>query len=173
MRLQRRTPRFDPWVGRISWRRAWQLTPVFLPGESRFSEGPGGLQSMGFKELDPTEWLSMQHTRQVSWPSSPGGANGKESTWWHKKCGLGPHLRMSFWWGRFPGVRNDNLLQYSCLENSMNRGTWWATVNGVTTSQTWWSTTRTTTKVLIHYCYLLLIFIFCISPTAQHNAGME
>jgi len=25
---------FDPWVGRIPWRRAWQPTPVFLPGES-------------------------------------------------------------------------------------------------------------------------------------------
>ena len=25
---------FDPWIGKISWRRAWQLTPVFLPGES-------------------------------------------------------------------------------------------------------------------------------------------
>jgi len=25
---------FDPWVGKILWRRAWQLTPVFLPGES-------------------------------------------------------------------------------------------------------------------------------------------
>ena len=25
---------FNPWVGKIPWRRAWQLTPVFLPGES-------------------------------------------------------------------------------------------------------------------------------------------
>ena len=25
---------FDPWVGKIPWRKAWQLTPVFLPGES-------------------------------------------------------------------------------------------------------------------------------------------
>ena len=28
--------------------------------------------------------------------------------------------------GRSPGVRNGNPIQYSCLENSMNRGTWWA-----------------------------------------------
>ena len=27
-------PGFDPWVGKIPWRRAWQPTPVFLPGES-------------------------------------------------------------------------------------------------------------------------------------------
>ena len=36
--------------------------------------------------------------------------------------------------GRTPGVGNDNLLQYSCLENSMDRGAWWATVHGVSKS---------------------------------------
>ena len=36
--------------------------------------------------------------------------------------------------GRSPGKGNDNPLQYSCLENSMDRGTWWATVHGVTES---------------------------------------
>ena len=39
-------------------------------------------------------------------------------------------------WGRFPGVGNGNPLQYSCLENSMDRGTWWATVHGVAKSWT-------------------------------------
>ena len=34
--------------------------------------------------------------------------------------------------GRSPGVRNDTLLQYGCLENSMGRGAWWATVHWVT-----------------------------------------
>ena len=33
--------------------------------------------------------------------------------------------------GTFPGVGNGNPLQYSCLENSMNRGTWLITVHGV------------------------------------------
>ena len=33
--------------------------------------------------------------------------------------------------GRHPEVGNGNLLQYSCLENSMDRGAWWATVQGV------------------------------------------
>ena len=32
--------------------------------------------------------------------------------------------------GRSPGVGNDNPLQYSCLENPMDRGAWWATVHG-------------------------------------------
>ena len=39
--------------------------------------------------------------------------------------------------GRSPGGGNDNPLQYSCLENSMDWGAWWATVHGVTKSQTW------------------------------------
>ena len=34
--------------------------------------------------------------------------------------------------GRSPGEGNGNPLQYSCLENSMDRGAWWATVHGVT-----------------------------------------
>ena len=38
--------------------------------------------------------------------------------------------------GRFPGAGNGNLLQYSCLGNSMDRGTWWATVHGVSKSRT-------------------------------------
>ena len=38
--------------------------------------------------------------------------------------------------GRAAGGGNDNTLQYSCLENSMHRGAWWATVHGVAKSQT-------------------------------------
>ena len=37
--------------------------------------------------------------------------------------------------GRCPGEGNDNLLQYSCLENPMNRGAWQATVHGVAKTQ--------------------------------------
>ena len=36
--------------------------------------------------------------------------------------------------GRSPRRGNGNLFQYSCLENSMNRGAWWATVHGVAKS---------------------------------------
>ena len=45
------------------WRRAWQPTPVFLPGGSPWTEEPGGLQSMRSKESDMTELLSTaQHS---------------------------------------------------------------------------------------------------------------
>ena len=36
--------------------------------------------------------------------------------------------------GRSPGVGNGNLLQYACLENSMDRGAWWDAVYGITES---------------------------------------
>ena len=38
--------------------------------------------------------------------------------------------------GRSPGGGHDNPFQYSCLESPMDRGAWWATVRGVTKSQT-------------------------------------
>ena len=42
---QCRRPGFDPWVGKIPWRRAWQPTPVFSPGESRGQRNPAGCGS--------------------------------------------------------------------------------------------------------------------------------
>ena len=38
--------RFNPWIEKIPWKRAWQPTPVFLPGESQWTEEPGELQSV-------------------------------------------------------------------------------------------------------------------------------
>ena len=38
-----------PQLDKIPWRRAWKPTPVFLPGESPWTEEPGGLQSMGWQ----------------------------------------------------------------------------------------------------------------------------
>ena len=51
--LQCGRPGFDPWVGKIPWRRKWQPTPVFLPGESRGRRSLVGPQ--GRKESDTTE----------------------------------------------------------------------------------------------------------------------
>ena len=50
--------------------------------------------------------------------------------------------------GSTPGEGNGNPLQYSCMKNPMDRGTWWATVHGITKSQTWltdWAHTHTHT----------------------------
>ena len=43
-----------PWVGKIPWRRAWQPTLAFLPGESPWTEEPGGLQSIGWEMTEAT-----------------------------------------------------------------------------------------------------------------------
>ena len=57
----------------------------------------------------------------------PGGSDGKESA---RNAGNGSIPRS----GRTPGEGNGKPLQYSCLENPMDRGTWWATVHGVAKS---------------------------------------
>ena len=61
---QCRRPGFTPWVGRFPWRRAWQPTPVFLPGESPWTEGPGGLQSMGSQRVTH-DWATKHYTTQA------------------------------------------------------------------------------------------------------------
>ena len=53
--LQCGRPGFDRWVGKISWRRKWQYTPVFLPGESHERRSLVGYSPRGRKELDTTE----------------------------------------------------------------------------------------------------------------------
>ena len=45
---------FSPWVGKIPWRRKWQPTPVFLPGESHGQRSLEGYSSWGHKESDTT-----------------------------------------------------------------------------------------------------------------------
>ena len=59
-----------------------------------------------------------------------GGSDGKESVCQAGDPGLIPGLVKS------PGEGNGNPLQYSCLENSMDRGAWRATFHGVTKSRT-------------------------------------
>ena len=60
----------------------------------------------------------------------PGGSEGKESACKAGDLGSIPGL------GRFPGEENGNPLQYTCLENALDRGAWQAMVHGVTKNQT-------------------------------------
>ena len=60
----------------------------------------------------------------------PRGSDDKESAHNEEALGSIPGL------GRFPREGNGYPLQYSCLENSMDRGAWWAMVYGVAKSQT-------------------------------------
>ena len=60
----------------------------------------------------------------------PGGSDSKASACDAEDPGSIPES------GRSPGEGNGNPLQYSCLENPMDEGAWWATVHGITKSQT-------------------------------------
>ena len=60
----------------------------------------------------------------------PGGSDGKESACNVRGSGSIPRS------GKSPEEGNGNPLQYSCLENPMDRGAWWATVHRVTKSGT-------------------------------------
>ena len=53
------TPRLDPWVGKICWRRKWQLTPVSLPGKSHEQKSLVCCSPWGLKESDMTEQLTL------------------------------------------------------------------------------------------------------------------
>ena len=106
--LQCRRPGFDPWVEKIPWRKEWLPTPVFWPGKFRGLYSPWGCEE---------PWL-------------PQWLSGKESTCNAGDMGSIPRSERS------PGERNGNPLQYSCLENSTNRGSWRATVHRVAKSWT-------------------------------------
>ena len=57
-------PGFDLWVGMISWRRAWQPSLAFLPGESPWTEKPGRLQSVGWEKVGHS-WAT-KHSKMVN-----------------------------------------------------------------------------------------------------------
>ena len=93
------------------------------------------------------EWLliSMTYPPKDPW-GFPGGPVGKESA-----CSAGGHLqckrcRFNPWVRRSPGEGHGNPFQYSCLENPIGRGVWWATVHGGHKSWTRLSDNYQTTK---------------------------
>ena len=92
----------------------------------------------------------------------PGGSEVKASTFNAGDLGSIPGL------GRSPGEGNGNPLQYSCLENPMDGGAWWAIVHGVAKSQTRLSDFTHSLRALVRrvsvtkgenaqYCWLLAL----------------
>ena len=76
----------------------------------------------------------------------PGSSDGKASTY---NAGDPDSIPGS---GRSPGEGNGNQLQYSCLENPMDLGAWWATIHGVAKS---WTRQRDFTS--LHFQLLLVV----------------
>ena len=117
---------FDPWVRKISWRRAWQPTPVFVFGEFSWTEEPGALQSLGSQRVstEATELLSKWASRDlITHFKFPAGSDGKESA-----CIVGdPDLIPGCYW----------IFQYSRLENPCGQRSLMASVHGIAKSRTW------------------------------------
>ena len=74
--------------------------------------------------------VSFHLQRNQGFPASAGGKESSCRRGDTRDMGSIPGL------GRSPGVGNGNPLQYSCLENPLGRGVWWATVYGATKSRT-------------------------------------
>ena len=111
-----------------TWRGLYSYFFILFPLNQKLSslqicrkEGCDGDSFSYLRELGP------QHEPMWGFPS---GSDGKESACNARDLGLIPG------WGRSPEEGNGNPLQYSCLENPMDRGAWWAAVHGVTKSWT-------------------------------------
>ena len=114
----------------MHWRRKWQPTPVFLPGESQGWGSLVGCCLQGRTESDTTEATYQQ--QQQAWKGFQVVlvvknllANAGDI----RDAGSIPG------WGRSPGGGHGIPLQYSCGENPMDRGVWWAIVHRV--AQSW------------------------------------
>ena len=118
-------------------------------------------QSFNCVQLFVTPWtiacqapLSMEFSRQEFWSGMPFPTPGDLPD-----PGIEPMSLASLALaGRFPGGRDGNPFQYSCLENSMDRGAWWASVQGghnesdMTDCMHTHTHTRTHTRIHIQSC---------------------
>ena len=94
----------ETWVPSLDWedpwRRAWQPTPVALPGKSPWTEEPGGLQPWGRKDSDTTERLSTHSTYPC--PLHPEPPPPSPPSWRASQRRLGgPALCVASRWFRF------------------------------------------------------------------------
>ena len=101
-----------PGLGKIPWRRKWQLTSVLLLGKSHGQRSLVGYSPWSYKELDKTEQLHCTFSVIL------------------------PNIRYILYLYILAGEGNGTPLQYSCLENPMEGGAWWAAVHRVTESDT-------------------------------------
>ena len=80
-------PSFDPWVGKIPWRRKWLPTPVCLPGESHGLRSLMGYNPWGHKESDTTEQAHKAQPASGGDPSWPVASPHRQVVNWVKRNG--------------------------------------------------------------------------------------
>ena len=147
-RLKSLTAMQETWVWSLGWEDPLEKEMVthssILAWRIPWTENPGGLQSMGSQRVGH------------SWATSPRGflvgTMGKESA-----CNSG-HRQMQVWSLGSPGKWHENSFQYSCLENPMDIGSWWATVHRVTKGWGWLKRLNTVT----HDCLECLPFLLTL-----------
>ena len=117
----------------------------------------------GALRVEKREWVGLKRLGRI-WQQVMGGR--WELPWWlsgkESACNIGatgnagsmPGLGRSF------GGGHGNTLQYSCLENPMDRGAWWATVHSVAKSQTWLK--RLSMHIIVqqkltHHCKVIIL----------------
>ena len=112
----------------MHWRRKWQPTPVFLPGES---QGRGAWWAAVYGVArSRTRLTRLSSSSNSSHPLPfPGGSVVK-------KLPTMQENKFRPWVGKIPWRRQWLLTPISCLENTINRGAWWATVHGIKKSWT-------------------------------------
>ena len=108
---------------------------VFLPGKFHGQRSLAGYSPWGHKRFGHDLVTKQQHNREklciiIAGMGFPGGSEVKASA---RNVGDLGSIPVS---GRSPGEGKGNPLQYSCLENPMDRGAWQATVHGIAKSRT-------------------------------------
>ena len=100
----------------LPWRRKWQPTPVFLPGEGAWWATVHGVTK---SQTQLSYYFTLKSKQSaLGLRGFPAGSEGRASA-----CNAGD-LGSILGSGRSPGEVNGNPLQYSCLENPMDREAW-------------------------------------------------
>ena len=113
--------KFDPWVGKIPWRRKWQPILVLLPGKFHGHRSLVGYAAVLGVAKSQTQLSDFIYT----FSNIPWYLRGKEHTCQRRRCRFNP------WVGKIPWRREWKPNPVFFLENPMDREAWWATVHGV------------------------------------------
>ena len=157
---------FHPWVGMTPWKREWQPTPVFLPGEFHGQRSLAGTVQGGCKESDMAEQLTHTVIQRTS---------GK-GTFWIQVCQF-QGLWFSHWiqrrrWGKWSGQKGTHTLMPVCAcpgtDSERHKGRQasgpnlvdWRRTHSVVMKQIW--------EELLIWLSLVLTVVSCLCQTAPN-----
>ena len=120
--LQFQRPRFDCWIEKIPWRRAWQPIPVFLPRESHGQRSLVGYSPWGCKESEATEMTEQAHRWEACYKNWSLGAIFEEKSeagkaWSNIKWVFSNSFTISYFICRKVFIRHDCLTRARSLES--------------------------------------------------------